>query len=602
MSRLRAALTNSTTLRTKLCRAVVKGAAGLAFLAVVGGQAQADTLVSGYVIAETWTATGSPYRLVGDVFVLGLTIESNVTVQAEGNYEFEVAGQLQVKGTATAPVLFTPGTTNGWKGILFRDAVPGSFFNHAIIEGANQSGVRITNTPPMFTNCVVRNNTTQLDGAGICAQVSSLALVIQGCSISNNLAGPYCSGSRLGGGIWVGGSSMILQCTIVNNATRGYDGYGGGVCLYGDCIMRNCTITGNIAGGCRYNNGDGVSVHVGKLQIFNCMVATNGLPTAGGYAGGLQVWNAANASAVNCVFAGNTLYGVENYGSGTVSLLNCTIAGNGSYGIVLFGGSVRATNCIVYFNNTSGVQLSGSMTLDYCNVQGGVQPGTGNISFSPALCPQNYSLVLGSPSIDAGNPAAVFNDVCLEATLCTPFSRGTSRNDMGAFGGPGACFGVGRGTPGDPPRIITQPKSQSSCLSQSISFSTGATGSQPLTYQWYMNGGLLSGRTESSLILTNLQSTNAGAYTVVVANNYGSVTSDPAQLVVNDACVDLCMYAGLNIAGLPGRTYELRYTTDLNNTNFATWTFLATNTTPWFYIDTNSCGVPKRFYGVKLRP
>jgi hypothetical protein len=62
------------------------------------------------------------------------------------------------------------------------------------------------------------------------------------------------------------------------------------------------------------------------------------------------------------------------------------------------------------------------------------------------------------------------------------------------------------------------------------------------------------------------------------------------------------MYAGLNISGLPGRTYELRYTTDLNNTNFSTWTFLASNSTPWFYIDTNSCGLPKRFYGVKLVP
>jgi hypothetical protein len=80
------------------------------------------------------------------------------------------------------------------------------------------------------------------------------------------------------------------------------------------------------------------------------------------------------------------------------------------------------------------------------------------------------------------------------------------------------------------------------------------------------------------------------------------VTSAPAALIVNDACVDIHMYAGLNIAGQSGQTYVLKYTTDLNSTNFATWTPLATNTmgaSPWFYLDMDSPFSPKRFYGVK---
>jgi hypothetical protein len=135
-----------------------------------------------------------------------------------------------------------------------------------------------------------------------------------------------------------------------------------------------------------------------------------------------------------------------------------------------------------------------------------------------------------------------------------------------------------------------------------VSFSVTAGGTPPLSYQWFHGTSLLSEQTATTLTVTNLQTTDAGTYQVVVSNAFGTMTSAPAALTVNDACVDLCMYAGLNIIGVSGRTYELRYTTDLLNTNFSTWTFLATNSTPWFYIDTNSCGSPKRFYGVKLVP
>ena len=44
-----------------------------------------------------------------------------------------------------------------------------------------------------------------------------------------------------------------------------------------------------------------------------------------------------------------------------------------------------------------------------------------------------YYLTAGSPCIDAGDPDPVYSDVCL------PPSWGNDRNDMGAYGGPGAC-------------------------------------------------------------------------------------------------------------------------------------------------------------------
>ncbi len=180
-SRLQAPPGNSITLRTKLRHVAVKSTCALALTLALASEGQAQTSVSGYVIGETWTSNGSPYRLVGDVFVLALTIEPNVVVQAAGNYEFEVAGAIKVKGTSNAPVRFTAlNLATGWKGVLFRDAVPGSYFNYTTIEGSKNSAIRITNTPPALTNCIIRNNTSPLHGGGILAVVTGNPLVLQG--------------------------------------------------------------------------------------------------------------------------------------------------------------------------------------------------------------------------------------------------------------------------------------------------------------------------------------------------------------------------------------------------------------------------------------
>jgi hypothetical protein len=84
-----------------------------------------------------------------------------------------------------------------------------------------------------------------------------------------------------------------------------------------------------------------------------------------------------------------------------------------------------------------------------------------------------------------------------------------------------------------PPTIITQPQNQTATQGQSATFSVVASGTGPLGYQWYFNGTALSGDTSSALTLSNVQTNNAGTYTVVVSNVAGSVTSAAATLTVN---------------------------------------------------------------------
>jgi len=83
-----------------------------------------------------------------------------------------------------------------------------------------------------------------------------------------------------------------------------------------------------------------------------------------------------------------------------------------------------------------------------------------------------------------------------------------------------------------PPSIVSQPASVSVDPGATATFAVAATGSVPLSYQWRRNGVALSGATGTSLTLTNVQSADAGSYSVTVTNNLGSVSSNPAVLSV----------------------------------------------------------------------
>ncbi|MBI2949736.1 MAG: VCBS repeat-containing protein [Verrucomicrobia bacterium] len=83
------------------------------------------------------------------------------------------------------------------------------------------------------------------------------------------------------------------------------------------------------------------------------------------------------------------------------------------------------------------------------------------------------------------------------------------------------------------PAITRQPADQSVSLGANVTFQITATGAAPLNYQWHFNETEMSGATNRSLILTNVQLPNAGGYRVVVTNVAGSRTSGVAKLVVD---------------------------------------------------------------------
>jgi outer membrane protein assembly factor BamB len=81
-----------------------------------------------------------------------------------------------------------------------------------------------------------------------------------------------------------------------------------------------------------------------------------------------------------------------------------------------------------------------------------------------------------------------------------------------------------------PPVITVHPKSQTANAGESVSFTVVATGTG-LSYQWYFNRSAFPGATNSTLTLNNVQSAQAGDYSVMV-RGFGEITSQVARLTV----------------------------------------------------------------------
>jgi uncharacterized repeat protein (TIGR01451 family) len=86
--------------------------------------------------------------------------------------------------------------------------------------------------------------------------------------------------------------------------------------------------------------------------------------------------------------------------------------------------------------------------------------------------------------------------------------------------------------PTSPLAILTAPTNQSVRAGGTVSFMVAPTTSDSVTYQWLFNGTVLVGAATSSLTLTNVQSTGAGRYSVVISDCSGAITSQDAIVTI----------------------------------------------------------------------
>lgn len=81
------------------------------------------------------------------------------------------------------------------------------------------------------------------------------------------------------------------------------------------------------------------------------------------------------------------------------------------------------------------------------------------------------------------------------------------------------------------PIILAQPIDQGVLSGSNATFSVTADGTPRPTYNWQFNGSDISGATDTTLTILNVQPSNAGSYTVAISNNHGFAKSSPAVLI-----------------------------------------------------------------------
>lgn len=106
----------------------------------------------------------------------------------------------------------------------------------------------------------------------------------------------------------------------------------------------------------------------------------------------------------------------------------------------------------------------------------------------------------------------------------------TVENAAGSVTTPAATLTVN--VPPTPPFITGQPLGQTVMTDSPVTFSVTATGTAPLSYQWFKDGSPIAGASTSVFSLAAAKVADAGSYTVRVSNAAGSETSAPAVLVV----------------------------------------------------------------------
>jgi hypothetical protein len=238
-------------------------------------------------------------------------------------------------------------------------------------------------------------------------------------SVSSRLK--YCSITGAATGIQNIESSIFLSnCRIYQATGNGVEVQSGTVRLERCLIERNgahgILVTGNgsatlVNGIIRQNTQNGLRTNQGSLDLTNTIISSN---TQGG------------------IFLANT--------ADVLSFENCSIVDHsGGPGIVLTAAAiVTGVNSILYFNTVSVGFVSGNVTIDYSDIEGLASysgGGSNNFDQDPLFTDtQTYSLNANSPCVDAGNPAAQYNDICF------PPGLGTQQNDAGVYGGPGGCL------------------------------------------------------------------------------------------------------------------------------------------------------------------
>jgi hypothetical protein len=419
---------------------------------------------------------GKTYKLNCDEVIVKdektLFIEAGVTVIADSGKNVSLIsygrGKILAKGTQDEPILFTSVSKE-----------PGSW-RGVVISGSSSTCE--------FKNCIFEYATTAL----------SFVANANGCTSSYN-------------------DDLVDKCIVRNNSESGIyiAGTGG-------------------TDGCTFPSQGTSSPTITNSEIYNNKIGIDCYTRTGYYSDGFvdaKIYN-------NLIF--NNQWGITTRGNDVIELkiLNNTIVNNSSVGInsthpyfnefdYKIANNIIANNGIGIINEDStAIHLnSNNLSGNTTDLQG-VFENRSNIYTNPSFIDYNnydFTLQPTSPCIDAGsNEFATFEkDFDGKVRIWDGNGDGTATVDIGAYE-----FGSISETA---PVITRQPVRGSFCPGSNVELSVKVTAYPDPEYQWYRNDTIINGAIADELILPEPKT---GSYTCSISNTLGSVTTEPAQVIL----------------------------------------------------------------------
>ena len=569
---------------------------------------QDDIYVCGDITKNTiWDA--DTIKVNCDVVVkdgVTLSISAGTCVQFQGYHSITVQGRLIALGNPNEHIYFTIKDTTdfsnldslkgGWNRIVFyntSNSNDSSVFRYCDFQygkatyagsssysNARGGAIYVYNYSKVeISNCIFSNNLAGVQGGALFCESSDI--IIKNNLFVNNLCKGYLTYAK-GGAIYLDDCNISLTSnTFANNLA---DRYGGAVYLWSSTInMRNCVFYGNRSTTNQYY-GHQIYAYGCNLTISNSLIEDGQSNIRGSY----------------------NNFNLYNNNLDTDPLFNNPSAGTGiAYNGLLSNFSINPESpCINRGHTTTSslpsVDLAGNQRI----IADTVDIGAYEVQLSPNFItqqPGNQTKCIGTLASFSVNASINVNyqwqrngfsipGANSRILIISPVSIADTgqyscilSNQMGSINSDTVSLNVRVA-----PTILSSPGSRSICENQSTTFNVSASGSAPLTYQWYSTNGMLPGATNASYTINSVGQNNASNYYCIVTNNCGFNQSNGATLNVNTSpsisqipasvtlCEDNSTIYSVNTTGTTPIGYQWYH--DNNNVNGAnTGTFSITN-------------------------
>ena len=515
---------------------------------LVGGSISGAVYVRNGTLDVAWTAGATTIYAAGNTTLLE-NRSTQATVWVEGNSSYGHATLTTAQGAVNAGTIHlessawncisvlvvggsnlvntTTGLISAGSGAGSARSINGYLANQGLVDGGDyyldlygayeaaggrmigparlrDANVLVTASPPQPTT---------IDLWGSCSLLTD--------NLANTVL--YVHGGGSGNAVLTASGSVTNHGTIVLDST-----------------VWNCSATLTVGG--TLVNAPGGVVQIDPGQGNNRSLATellNSGTVVFNYSASLGRTGAdhRNTGAFRLAGATTTITGASffNQGTGEISgtgTLSCSGVNFQNSGSVSPGSSAGTLTFLGAYNQTADGQLNieiGGLTAssqhDRLAISGNATlDGSLNVSlindFLPAV--SNSFRVLTCNSLSG--QFAKYNGLVYYTNAALSPSYLANAVDLSARSATNAVI--------EAPRIVVQPQGLSVIQGHTATFRITANGTQPFAYQWLFNNDALTDATNTTLVLNNAQTNQAGLYAVRITNSAGAALSSCAQLTV----------------------------------------------------------------------